>query len=58
MKPPKAGPQPNKGGDKNRNFRVSDEEWEAWMETARADGLSLSAWLRKLANREHKRRAK
>lgn len=33
-----------------RSLRVPDEEWELWKRKADKAGLSLSMWLRNLAN--------
>lgn len=37
------------------NLRVSDAEWGRWKAAADSLGLSLSAWLRDLANKAAKR---
>jgi predicted DNA binding CopG/RHH family protein len=46
----KPGPPPSKGKDPVRSLRVPDAEWEAWKKKAAKAGLSLSMWLRRLAN--------
>jgi hypothetical protein len=33
-----------------RTFKTSDAEWETWRQRAQAQGMSLSAWLRRTAN--------
>lgn len=47
----KPGPPKTKGKDPMRSLRVPDAEWEAWRAKAQGEGLSLTAWLRKVANR-------
>lgn len=37
-----------------RSIRVPDEEWKTWKERAAKKGLSLTAWLRMVANRNAK----
>jgi hypothetical protein len=50
-KPKKPGPPKTKGKDPARSLRVPEEEREAWQLAAKKSGLSLSMWLRGLANR-------
>ncbi len=38
-----------------RNLRVPDDEWGEWQQAAERSEMSLSAWLRKLANAAAKR---
>jgi hypothetical protein len=54
-KKPKLGRPVTKGyKDPMRSLRVPDEEWERWQNAATAKGLSISMWLRRIANRNAK----
>jgi hypothetical protein len=57
MKPKKKkpGPPKGKGKDPMHSLRVPNEEWEHWQTVAESEGLSLTAWMRKILNRAAKR---
>lgn len=40
-----------KGRDTPRSIRVPDDEWIAWQNAAEREELTLSMWLRNIANR-------
>lgn len=46
----KPGPPKTKGKDPARSIRVPNDEWDQWKRVAESKGISLSKWLRKLAN--------
>lgn len=46
----KPGPPKTKDKDPPRSLRVPNEEWEQWGRFASGRGLSISMWLRTLAN--------
>lgn len=48
----KPGPPKTKGKDPLRSLRVPNEEWERWKQAAARKGLTLSMWLRDIANRK------
>lgn len=50
---PRIGRPPLPDGQrlKPRSIGVSDQEWQRWHDAAAAESLSLSEWLRGLANR-------
>lgn len=47
----KPGPPKTKGKDPLRSLRVPDEEWERWKRAASKKKLTLSMWIREIANR-------
>ena len=50
----KPGPPKTKGKDPLRSLRVPDYEWGQWKKAAAQKGLTLSMWLREIANRNAK----
>ena len=43
--------RPDTGTDHMRSLRASDTEWANWQDAAEFEGMTLSAWIRKVSSR-------